>query len=135
MTLPRRFELTTVNDELQLNSQPIAPQGQKLDRYLINCNQDCSITFTNESGSVEVVFNSLTKSLTIDRSNAWLAGVIEEPQTSPKISAESFILEVFFDHGSIELFAPSIALSMSSLHLLHNEEVKITTLGTEPLHA
>jgi levanase/fructan beta-fructosidase len=135
MTLPRRFELTTVNDELQLNSQPIAPQGQKLDRYLINCNQDCSITFTNESGSVEVVFNSLTKSLTIDRSNAWLAGVIEEPQTSPKISAESFILEVFLDHGSIELFAPSIALSMSSLHLLHNEEVKITTLGTEPLHA
>ena len=135
MTLPRRLELAAVNDELQLNSQPIAPQGQKPNQYLIDCNQDCSITFTAGFGTVEIEFNKTTRKLSIDRSNAWLAGVIEEPQTSPKISAEEFNLEIFFDHGSIELFAPSIALSMSSLHLLHNEEVKISTLNTKTLHA
>jgi levanase/fructan beta-fructosidase len=135
MTLPRRLELVSVNGELRLNSQPIAPQGQKPDQYLIDCNQDCSITFKNESGSVEVKFNKERKRLTVDRSNAWLKDVIEASQESPKISAESFILEVFFDHGSIELFVPSIALSMTSLHMLHNDAIKITTLGAKALHA
>lgn len=135
MTLPRRLGLAAINGELQIISTPILSKNEEPYRYLIDCNQNYSITFTTESGSVEVVFNSLTKSLTIDRSNAWLTGVIEEPQTSPKISAEEFNLEVFFDHGSIELFAPSIALSMTSLHMLHNDAIKIATLGTESLHA
>ena len=135
MTLPRRLELAAINTELQLISQPIAPQEQNLERYFIDCNQDCSITFTTESGSVEINFNKNNKRLTIDRSNAWLVGVIEEPQQSQEISAESFVLEIFFDHGSIELFAPSIALSMTSLHMLHNDAIKIATLGAKTLYA
>jgi levanase/fructan beta-fructosidase len=135
MTLPRRLELAAINTELQLISQPIAPQEQNLERYFIDCNQDCSITFTTESGSVEINFNKNNKRLTIDRSNAWLVGVIEEPQQSQEISAESFVLEIFFDHGSIELFAPSIALSMTSLHMLHNDAIKIATLGAKTFYA
>ena len=135
MTLPRTLGLATINSELQIISTPVLPKNEEPYRYLIDCDQNCSITFTTDAGSVEVVFNSSTKRLTIDRSNAWLVDVIEEPQTSPKISAAEFNLQIFFDHGSIELFAPSIALSMSSLHLLHNEEVKISTLNVKSLHA
>jgi levanase/fructan beta-fructosidase len=135
MTLPRRLELISVNGELRLNSQPIAPQGQKPGRYLIDCNEDCSITFATGSGTAEIRFNKATKTLAIDRSDAWLIDVIEAPQESPKISAESLILEVFFDHGSIELFAPSVALSMTSLHMLHNDEVKISTRNAKTLYA
>jgi fructan beta-fructosidase len=135
MTLPRTLGLATINGELQIISTPILPENIAPLRYLIDCNQDCAITFTTESGSVEVVFNSSTKRLTIDRSNAWLAAATEEPQTSPIISAAEFNLEIFFDHGSIELFLPAAALSMTSLHLLYNNEVKISTLNAKTLHA
>ena len=135
MTLPRTLKLASVNSELRLISQPITPPGQSLNRFLFDCTEDCSITYTTMTGNVEIRFNKTTKKFSIDRSSAWLVDVIEAPQESPVINTPTAEVEIFFDHGSIELFLPALALSMTSLHLLYNNEVKITTLNAKTLHA
>lgn len=135
MTLPRILKLANTNGELQLISKPISPDSKNPDRYLFDCNQDCSVTYATDAGAVKIKFNKITKKFSIDRSDAWLSGATEALQESAPITENSIELEVFFDHGSIELFAPAAGLVMTSLHLLYNDGVKISTLTAKPLHA
>ena len=135
MTLPRTLKLATINGELRLISQSITPQEQNSDHYIFDCTKDCAVTYTTTTGSVEIRFDKTTKKFSIDRSNAWLLDITESPQLSPEINTLTAEVEIFFDHGSIELFLPAAALSMTSLHLLYNNGVKVTTLNVKTLSA
>lgn len=129
MTLPRKLEVGLIEGDLYLISKPIYPSDGTVHRFTINTAADSSITLTSNSDEVVISFISSEKIFTIDRSKAWLADLVEQPQRSAAISGSEIDIEIFIDNGSLELFATAAALSMTSLHLLKAEDVSISLSG------
>lgn len=135
MTLPRTLSLTTVDGVTQLLSTPIRNESTNNEKFLLTTNVSSSITYKNEFGEITIGFDSTSKKIYIDRSNGWLGEVDSQRQESPAISATELEIEIFIDHGSLELFAPSLALSMTSQHLLSTSALERSTRGPLQLHA
>ena len=119
MSAPRELTITSVAGENYLAANPIAELDVATDySFAINGGEDSIIAITNNENEVLVIYSAVTKTISIDRSNAWFAEIEDGPQISPAITAENFTVRILLDHGSLELFVPEAALSMTSLHTL-----------------
>ena len=119
MSAPRELTITSVAGENYLAANPIAELDVPTDySFEINSGEDSIIAITNNENEVLVIYSADTKTISIDRSKAWFAEIEDGPQISPAIAAENFTVRILLDHGSLELFVPEAALSMTSLHTL-----------------
>lgn len=135
MTMPRRLSLQSINSRLHLLSTPIPTEKARCEKFTIDTSHDFEVRFVNNAGEIKVGYDSAQAQLYIDRSGAWFTDVDTQRQVSPVISANSFSLEIYIDHGSLELFAPDLAIAMTSQHLLYNEGLESSTLNSAKPHA
>ena len=119
MTSPRELQIIEVGDELYLSALPIAELKPVHDyNFAISQDEDSDITISDGEEKVVIHFNSATKIISVDRSNAWFSQFEEKIQTTKPITLENFTIRLLLDHGSLELFVPEAAVSLTCLHTL-----------------
>lgn len=119
MTVPRELEIIKVNNELLLTAHPIPELKTEFDdTFEISADSDALITIGEGEHRLEIIFNSTSKKISIDRSRAWFDGIEDGLQISPTIELPKFTIRTVVDHGSLELFVPEAGLAMTSLHSL-----------------
>jgi levanase/fructan beta-fructosidase len=119
MTTPRELAIVEADGEIFLSSNPISELKTEHDySFEINANEDSIFTISSENKEVVINYDASRKKISINRSAAWLSGMNDTPQISPKIDLENFTLRILLDHGSAEIFVPEVGLSMTSLHTL-----------------
>ena len=119
MTAPRELTLIEHDNLLHLSSLPTTEIKDVVDKsFIVNSDEDCIITITNESESLVITFDSTTKKITVDRSEAWFSEFADSPQSTPPINLPIFTLRLVIDNGSLELFVPEAALALTTLHTL-----------------
>lgn len=114
MTAPRELALISCNNELRLTALPIKElKGATEHLFTLNTNEDSEITISSGDQRVLINFDSITKKISLDRSNAWFSEFMELPQVTPPVELPHFTLRILIDHGSLELFAlePGFALT------------------------
>lgn len=116
MTAPRELALISYNNELFLSALPIKELKSATEySYAINTNEDCEITISSGDQKVLINFDSTTKMISVDRSQAWFAEFEELTQTTPSIELSKFTLRVLIDHGSLELFVEESGFALTTL--------------------
>jgi hypothetical protein len=119
MTSPRELTLIEYDGQLQLSALPIKELKNVTDNsFVIDGNEDCTITIGDQGASLLIKFDSTTKKITVDRSAAWFAEFSESPQSTPPITLPQFTLRLVIDNGSLELFVPEAAVALTTLHTL-----------------
>jgi sucrose-6-phosphate hydrolase SacC (GH32 family) len=119
MTSPRELQIIEVGNELYLSALPIAELMPVHDyTFAISQNEDSEITISDGEEKVVIAFNSATKTISVDRSNAWFSQFEEKIQTTSPITLENFTIRLLLDHGSLELFVPEAAVALTCLHTL-----------------
>ena len=119
MTLPRELTLIERDNQLQISALPIKELKNVTDKsFVIDGNEDCTITFGDQGASLLIKFDSITKKITVDRSAAWFAEFADSPQSTPPITLTEFTLRLVIDNGSLELFVPEAAVALTTLHTL-----------------
>ena len=119
MTAPRDLTLVSCNDELFLSALPINNlSGSTEQTFSINSEEDSEITISYENQKVLITFDSVTKKISVDRSNAWFSEFKESPQVTPPVELPHFTLRILIDHGSLELFAVEAGIALTTLTTL-----------------
>ena len=119
MTAPRELTLVSCNDELFLSALPINNlSGSTEHTFSINSEEDSEITISYENQKVLITFDSVTKKISVDRSNAWFSEYKESPQVTPPVELPHFTLRILIDHGSLELFAVEAGIALTTLTTL-----------------
>ena len=119
MTAPRELTLVSCNDELFLSALPINNlSGSTEHTFSINSEEDSEITISYENQKVLITFDSVTKKISVDRSNAWFSEFKESPQVTPPVELPHFTLRILIDHGSLELFAVEAGIALTTLTTL-----------------
>lgn len=119
MTSPRELQIIEVGNELYLSALPIAELKPAHDyNFAISHHEDSEITISDGEEKVLIHFNSATKIISVDRSNAWFPQFEEKIQTTSPITLENFTIRILLDHGSLELFVPEAAVALTCLHTL-----------------
>ena len=119
MTSPRELQIIEVANELFLSALPIAELKTAHDyNFAISHDEDSEITISDGDEKVVIHFNSATKTISVDRSNAWFSQFEEKIQTTSPITLENFTIRLLLDHGSLELFVPEAAVALTCLHTL-----------------
>jgi sucrose-6-phosphate hydrolase SacC (GH32 family) len=119
MTAPRELTLIEHDNQFHLSSLPIKEFNDVVDKsFVVNSDEDCIITITNESESLVITFDSSTKKITVDRSAAWFSDLVDSPQITPPITLPQFTVRLVIDNGSLELFVPETAVALTTLHTL-----------------
>ncbi len=119
MTAPRDLTLVSCNDELFLSALPINNlSGSTEHTFSINSEEDSEITISYENQKVLITFDSVTKKISVDRSNAWFSEFKESPQVTPPVELPHFTLRILIDHGSLELFAVEAGIALTTLTTL-----------------
>ncbi len=119
MTAPRGLTLVSCNDELFLSALPINNlSGSTEHTFSINSEEDSEITISYENQKVLITFDSVTKKISVDRSNAWFSEFKESPQVTPPVELPHFTLRILIDHGSLELFAVEAGIALTNLTTL-----------------
>ncbi len=119
MTAPRGLTLVSCNDELFLSALPINNlSGSTEHTFSINSEEDSEITISYENQKVLITFDSVTKKISVDRSNAWFSEFKESPQVTPPVELPHFTLRILIDHGSLELFAVEAGIALTTLTTL-----------------
>ena len=119
MTAPRELTLVSCNNELFLSALPIKElTGATEYIFTINSEEDSEITISSDDQKVLVTFDSLTKKISLDRSNAWFSEFAELPQVTPPVELPQFTLRILIDHGSLELFAVEAGIALTTLTTL-----------------
>ena len=119
MTSPRELTLIERDNQLQLSALPIKELKNVTDKsFVIDGNEDCTITIGDQGASLLIKFDSITKKITVDRSAAWFAEFADSPQSTPLITLTEFTLRLVIDNGSLELFVPEAAVALTTLHTL-----------------
>jgi sucrose-6-phosphate hydrolase SacC (GH32 family) len=119
MTAPRELALISCNNELFLSALPInALTGTTEHTFTINSKEDSEITVSYDNQKVLITFDSVTKKISVDRSNAWFPEFVELPQVTPPVELPHFTLQILIDHGSLELFAVEAGIALTTLTTL-----------------
>ena len=119
MTAPRELALISYNNELLLSALPIKELKNATEySYVINTNEDFEITISNDNQKVLTTFDSTTKKISVDRSNAWFSEFKELPQETPPIELPNFTLRILIDHGSLEFFVEESGFALTTLTTL-----------------
>jgi sucrose-6-phosphate hydrolase SacC (GH32 family) len=119
MTAPRELKIIQSNSQLLLSSLPITELQTSNDHtFEIDGNHDCIITITDRDLELVINYDSKSKRVTVDRSNAWLPDLEDVVQVLPAIDYETFSLRLLLDHGSLELFILEAGLALTTLHTL-----------------
>jgi sucrose-6-phosphate hydrolase SacC (GH32 family) len=119
MTAPRELALISCNNELLLSALPIKElKGATEHLFTFNTDEDSEITISSGDQRVLINFDSTTKKISLDRSNAWFAEFVELPQVSPPVELPHFTLRILIDHGSLELFALEPGFALTTLTTL-----------------
>ncbi|MFM6841600.1 MAG: GH32 C-terminal domain-containing protein [Candidatus Planktophila sp.] len=119
MTSPRELQIREVGNEFFLSALPISELKSEHDyHFAISSKEDSEITVSDGEEKVVIHFHSATKTISVDRSNAWFPQFEEKIQTTSPITLENFTIRLLLDHGSLELFVPEAALALTCLHTL-----------------
>lgn len=119
MTAPRELTLIEYKNELHLSALPIAELRKSTEHLLtINADEDHEITISEGEKKLLITFDSTSKTITVDRSNAWFAELADHPQVTPAIELPQFTLQLLLDHGSLELFVVETGLAVTTLTTL-----------------
>jgi sucrose-6-phosphate hydrolase SacC (GH32 family) len=119
MTAPRELTLISCNNELHLSALPISElTGATEHIFRIDCAEDSEITISNGDQKVLITFDSTTKKISLDRSDAWFSEFSELPQVTPPVELDHFTLRILIDHGSLELFAVEAGIALTTLTTL-----------------
>jgi sucrose-6-phosphate hydrolase SacC (GH32 family) len=119
MTTPRELALVDYNNDLHLSSLPTREVTEVVDKsFTIDSDEDCTITIEDKAASLLITFDSTTKKITVDRSNAWFTELPDGPQSTPVINLPEFTIRLVLDHGSLELFVPEAGLALTTQHTL-----------------
>ncbi len=119
MTTPRELALVDYNNDLHLSSLPTREVTEVVDKsFTIDSDEDCTITIEDKAASLLITFDSTTKKITVDRSNAWFTELPDAPQSTPVINLPEFTIRLVLDHGSLELFVPEAGLALTTQHTL-----------------
>ncbi len=119
MTTPRELALVDYNNDLHLSSLPTREVTEVVDKsFTIDSDEDCTITIEDNDASLLITFDSTTKKITVDRSNAWFTELPDAPQSTPVINLPEFTIRLVLDHGSLELFVPEAGLALTTQHTL-----------------
>ncbi len=119
MTTPRELALVNYNSDLHLSSLPTREVTEVIDKsFTINSDEDCTITIEDNDASLLITFDSTTKKITVDRSEAWFTELPDAPQSTPVINLPEFTIRLVLDHGSLELFVPEAGLALTTQHAL-----------------
>ena len=119
MTAPRELALISCNNELLLSALPIKELKNPTEySYVINTNEDCEITVSDDNQSVLITFDPITKKISLDRSKAWFSEFVEPLQTTPPVELPHFTLRILIDHGSLELFVEESGFALTTLTTL-----------------
>lgn len=119
MTTPRELALVDYNNDLHLSSLPTREVTEVIDKsFTIDSDEDCTITIEDNDASLLITFESTTKKITVDRSEAWFTELPDAPQSTPVINLPEFTIRLVLDHGSLELFVPEAGLALTTQHAL-----------------
>lgn len=119
MTAPRELALISCNNELRLTALPIKELKDATEHlFALNTNEDSEITISSGDRRVLINFDSITKKISLDRSNAWFSEFMELPQVTPPVELPHFTLRILIDHGSLELFALEPGFALTTLTTL-----------------
>ncbi len=119
MTSPRELTIIECNGEEFLSLLPIAELDVASDyTFEVSGSEDSKITIADNDREVVIRYDAEVRKISIDRSNAWFADLIDAPQLSPAVNLNSFTVRIVLDHGSLELFIPEAGIAMTSLHTL-----------------
>ena len=116
MTAPRELALISCNNELRLTALPIKELKDATEHlFTFNTDEDSEITISSGDQRVLINFDSTTKKISLDRSNAWFSEFVESPQVTPPVELPHFTLRILIDHGSLELFALESGFALTTL--------------------
>lgn len=119
MTTPRELTLIEYDGDLQLSALPTKEVSEVVDQsFIIEGDEDCTITISENEKKLLVVFDATTKKITVDRSSAWFIDLPDAPQSTPPIHLSTFTVRLVLDHGSLELFIPEAGIAVTTQHTL-----------------
>jgi sucrose-6-phosphate hydrolase SacC (GH32 family) len=121
MTVPRELSLTTIDGKITLLQNPAKEVSGSaiVDRTFTITPTDSKsgVRFTSDDGrSFDVGYDSSTKEIYIDRSNAWYEINSTSVHAAPfDAQTKPFEIRVITDTGSIELFVDGGRISITDL--------------------